>query len=173
MSVLQIVFILTSLFTLLCAVMVITARRMMHSAFWLVGALLGVAILFALLESRFFVAVQILVYIGAIAILIIFVLMLTRNVMDEQIDHLNKLWGLAIVPAIGVFGGLIVVLSRWVLFFSDTRTVAQGGEDITAIGKALVDPMGFLLPFEVASVLLLAALIGAIYVASERKGGGR
>jgi NADH-quinone oxidoreductase subunit J len=173
MSVLQIIFLLAAIITLYCAINVVITPRLMHAAFWLVGTLLGVAVLFALLESRFYVVVQVLVYIGAISIIIIFAVMLTRKVMDENEPHMNQLWGLAFIPTGGVLAGLIYILSRWSAFYSNVQSVPQGGEDIESFGKALVAPTGFMLPFEVSSVLLLAALIGAIYVAAERKGGGR
>jgi NADH-quinone oxidoreductase subunit J len=172
MSVLQGIFLLTALATLFCAFQVIITTRMMHAAFWLVGALLGVAVIFALLESRFFVVVQVLVYIGAISILIIFAVMLTRKIMDEHQIRMNQHWWLAFIPAGGLLVGLIIILSRWSAFSTMIRTVPAGGEDIETLGNALVAPLGFMLPFEVSSVLLLAALIGAIFVASDRTGGG-
>jgi NADH-quinone oxidoreductase subunit J len=171
MSMLRICFLLTALVTLFCAVMVVITARLMHSAFWLIGALLGTAVSFALLESRFFVVVEVLVYIGAISILIIFAVMLTRKVMDEDQPHMNNLWGLALIPVGGILAGIIYILSRWAAFSTTVRTVPPNGENIEALGKGLVAPMGFMLPFEVSSILLLAALIGAIFVATERKGG--
>jgi len=173
MSILQIVFLVAALVTLFCAVMVVISTRMMHAAFWLVGALLGVAVLFALLESRFFAVVQVLVYIGAIAILIIFAVMLTRKIMDENQPRMNNLWGLAFIPVGGMLAGLIFILSRWSAFSSNVRTVPLGGEDMQALGNALVAPTGYMIPFEVSSILLLAALIGAIFVAADHTGGGR
>jgi len=56
---------------------------------------------------------------------------------------------------------------------TQTRTVPEGGEDIVQLGKALVDPDAYMIPFEVASLLLLAALIGAVFIAMERKGGNK
>jgi NADH-quinone oxidoreductase subunit J len=172
MSILQIIFIIFASLTLFCAFMVVFTHRMMHVAFWFVGVLMGIAVLFALLESRFYVVVQVLVYVGAIAILIIFAVMLTRKVMDEHEARMNRVWGLAFIPAAGVLVGLIYMLTRWPALNTITRTAPQGGEDVAALGKAFVAPLEFMLPFEVASVLLLAALIGAIFVAAERKGGG-
>jgi NADH-quinone oxidoreductase subunit J len=173
MSILQIIFLITALGTLFCAYKVVMTTRMMHAAFWLVGTLMGVAVSFALLESRFFVVVQVLVYIGAIAILIIFAVMLTRKIMDENQPRMNHLWGLAFIPAGGILAGLIYILSPWTAFNTVLRSVPVKGEDIEALGKALVAPDAFMIPFEVSSILLLAALIGAIFVASDRTGGGR
>ncbi len=59
----------------------------------------------------------------------------------------------------------------WKPFMTQTRTVMDGGENLVEFGKALVDPGAYLIPFEAASVLLLAALIGAVFIAVERKGG--
>jgi NADH-quinone oxidoreductase subunit J len=171
MSALQVIFILTALVTLYAAVQVVCQRKLMHAAFWLIGVLLGVAIIFATLGSRFFAVVEVLVYIGAISILIIFAVMLTRKVMDENETQMNRWWGVAFVPAIGLFAGLAFVLWQWTSFSTTVRTVPFGGEDVTAFGLAMVAPDKFLVPFEISSVLLIAALIGAIYVAAERRGG--
>ena len=168
----MIISVLTALITLFCAAKVVTTANLMHAAFWLVGTLLGVAVLFALLESRFFVVVQVLVYIGAIAIIIIFVVMLTRKVMDVNEPRMNRRWGLAFIPTGALLGGLVYVLLHWPAFYSNVQAVPQGGEDVELLGKALVSPMGYMIPFEVSSVLLLAALIGAIFIAADRKGGG-
>ncbi len=91
---LQVLFLAVAAVTLFSALMVVTTRKIMHAAMWLVLTLLGVAILFALLESRFFVVVQVIVYIGAIAILIIFAVMLTRRVMQETNHRSTKTGGL-------------------------------------------------------------------------------
>ncbi len=80
----QVIFILVAAVTLFSAVMVVSVRRMMHAALWLIVTLLGVAVLFVLLQAGFFAVVQVLIYIGAIAILIIFAVMLTRQVMSEK-----------------------------------------------------------------------------------------
>ena len=171
MAPIQIIFLLVAAVTLASAVMVVSVRRIMHAALWLILTLLGVAILFALLETRFFVVVQVIVYIGAIAILIIFAVMLTRRVMDDNEIQLNRNWWIAALIAFIFLVGIVGALSTWGEFDTVERAVPDGGEDLVALGEALVDPSGFMIPFEVASVLLLAALIGAVYVAQERKGG--
>jgi NADH-quinone oxidoreductase subunit J len=159
-----------ALITLLSSLLAVSVKRMMHAALWLVMCLLGVAALFALLESRFFAVVQVMVYIGAIAILIIYAVMLTKNMMNDPGPQMTKgVWAAALVSVL-LFILLVVAISAWPGFNTATRQVASGGEDIAAFGKALVDPQGYLIPFEVASVLLVAALVGAIYIAAERKG---
>lgn len=170
MTAMQITFLMVSAVTLVSAVLVVSVRKMMHAALWLVLTLLGVAVLFALLESRFFTVVQVLVYIGSIAILIIFAVMLTQKVMVDTGPQVNRNFWLAALVSFGSFAGIVAALAQWPAFSTAQRVVPAGGEDLVALGKALVDPNGYVIPFEIASVLLLAALTGAIYIAVERKG---
>jgi len=169
----HIVFLIAAAVTLSAAIMVVSSRKIMHSALWLVLTLVGVAVAFALLEARFFVVVQVIVYIGAIAILVIFAVMLTRRVMHDEGRQLNKSWWVAALVALVFFVTLIVVMSGWDGFMTQTRTVQEGGENLVQFGQALVDPNAYMIPFEVASILLLAALIGAVFLAMERKVGNR
>lgn len=169
MTVLQVVFLAVALLTLISAVMVVTAHRMMHAALWLILALLGVAVSFALLDASFFVVVQVVVYIGAISILIIFAIMLTRRVMLDTGPQLTPNWIAALLAGAGVFIALVAILSAWTGFGAVPAALPQGAGDVASLGKALVAPEQYMLVFEVASVLLLAALVGALYVAAERK----
>lgn len=166
----QILFFIVAAVTLVSAVMVVTVRRMMHAALWLVLSLFGVAVLFGMLESSFYAVVQVIVYIGAIAILVIFAVMLTRRVMDDTGSQTVKHWWAALVAALITCGGLTVLVLSWSRF-----QVGPGSSPsdlaLLEFGKALTDPNQYAIPFEVASVLLLAALVGAIFIAVERKGG--
>lgn len=168
---LQVLFFLVAAVTLISAIFAVTTRKMMHAAFWLVLALFGVAVNFAMLEASFFAVVQVLVYIGAISILIIFAVMLTRRVMDDSEIQLNKYWWAALLACLALFGGMLAVFSPWELFQAGPAA-APDPEIIQKFGMSLVDPARYAVPFEVASVLLLAALVGAIYIAAEKKGGG-
>jgi NADH-quinone oxidoreductase subunit J len=149
--------------------MVVTARKIMHAALWLVLALLGVAALFATLDAGFFTAIQVVVYIGAIAILIIFAVMLTRRSREDVGPQVIRNWPAALVAAGLALGGLVYLLAQFPGFQSLANALPAEGENIVALGKALVAPDGYLVPFELASILLVAALIGAIYVAGEPK----
>jgi NADH-quinone oxidoreductase subunit J len=169
MSGLQIIIILVSIVTLISGFMVVIARKMMHAALWLVLTLFGVAILFATLQASFFAVIQVLVYIGAIAILIIFSIMLTQRVLEDQGEQLIRRWWLPALVAMLLFGLIATALSLWNGFNNDLVELNAGAENLTELGKALVDPAGYTIPFEVASVLLLAALVGSIYVAVIRK----
>ncbi len=169
----QVVFLITAVVTLSAAILVVTSRKLMHAALWLILTLMGVAVIFALLEVRFFVVVQVIVYIGAIAILVIFAVMLTRNVMQDEKMQLTKNWWVAAL--VSGFFSLFVLLTmkNWDRLMTAGRTVPAGGENMVQLGQALVDPSAYMIPFEVASLLLLAALIGAVFLAMERKGGNR
>ncbi len=169
MSALQVVFLITAVVTLGAALMVVTARNMIHSALWLILSLFGVAVMYALLSAPFFTVVQVVIYIGAISILMIFAVMLTRNVMQDTGRRVNQGWWLAALLSLLLFGGLAWLLSTWSGFHTALPAMPTGFDPVVELGKALVLPDGYVLPFEVASVLLLAALIGSIVVAWERK----
>ncbi|HWR67187.1 MAG TPA: NADH-quinone oxidoreductase subunit J [Bellilinea sp.] len=169
MSGLQVVFLIAAAVTIFSGVMVVASRKMMHSALWLILSLMGVAVLFGSLQAGFFAIVQILVYIGAISILIIFTVMLTRRMMDEGHPGLIKGWWLPALMGVILFGLLAVFISTWDNFQVMLNELPANPENLAGFGAALVDPAGYVIPFEVASVLLLAALVGAIYIAVEGK----
>jgi len=151
---------------------VVTGRNLIHSALWLIVSLFGVAGLFVLLSAPFLAAIQVLVYIGAIAILIIFAVMLTRG-MTHMPDVYNRQWALSLVVALGVFALLLVgvILPVW---GPDGSVATDAPAVITTtrdIGVALVDKNQFVLPFEVASLLLTAAMVGAIAIARDEDRG--
>ncbi len=166
--VLQIVFILTALLVLFSALMVVTTPNLVRSALWLIVALFGVAVMFVLLEAPFLAVAQVVIYIGAIAILFIFAVMLTRRVMTDAGPQTNANWWLPALVAWLIFGGLAWVLTQWEGGRVTTAALPEGVDQVKELGLALVSPQGFLVPFEVASVLLLAALIGAIFIAWDK-----
>jgi NADH-quinone oxidoreductase subunit J len=166
MTGLQIIFIVTGLIILIAAVLVVVSRNLVHAALWLILALAGITVLYVLLEAGFLAIVQVAVYIDAIAILIIVTVMLTRHAMRVDQPQLNRTWLWAALASLILFGGLLIIVHRFptldveLMYVSETTDTA-----IETLGKALVDVNQFVIPFEVASVLLLAALIGAIFVA--------
>ncbi len=164
----QIIFGLTALLILFSAVRVVTTRNLVHAALWLIATLFGVAVLYALLSASFLAVVQVVVYIGAIAILFIFAVMLTRREMRDSGPQLNRGWGLAALISLAVFAGLAAFLYTAPVSGKPAADIS-GLDTIGALGQALVSPDAYVLPFEVASVLLLAALIGAVYVAVNKK----
>jgi len=165
----QIIFILVALFTLGSGFMVVTTSNLVHAAFWLVSTLFGVAVTFALLSASFLAVVQVVVYIGAIAILFIFAVMLTRKDMRDRGPQMNRNWWFGALLSVLTFAGLFFLLQDWSGFSATATKIPAGFDAISELGNVLTSPNGYVLPFEVASVLLVAALVGAVYVAFNRK----
>jgi len=165
----QIIFLIVALFTLGSGFMVVTTRNLVHAALWLVSTLFGVAVTFALLHASFLAVVQVVVYIGAIAILFIFAVMLTRKDMRDQGPQMNRNWWFGALLSLLTFAGLFFLLQGWNGLSKTASAYPADFDAISELGNALVSPNAYVLPFEVASVLLVAALVGAVYVAFNRK----
>jgi NADH-quinone oxidoreductase subunit J len=165
MTIQHILFIVFGAVTLGAGLMVVTRRNVFHAALFLILSFFGVAGLYVLLEAPFLAAVQLFIYVGGIAILIIFAIMLTRDMMNPNVAGRNRQWLASALVAVALCGVLV-----WAVL--DHGWGATPGpvpeHSIALLGQALVDPQGFVLPFEVASVLLLVALIGAVTIARER-----
>ena len=160
---LQVIFIIVALFTLGSAIGTVVARNLFHAALFLVGTFAGVAVFYVLLQAEFLAVSQVVVYIGAIATLIIFAIMLTRSVMGKEAGSLNSYaWFVAIASALIV--AALVWLFSVVKFDVNPQPVPD--DAIAQIGEGFVT--AYVIPFEVASVMLLVALIGAIMLARER-----
>ena len=167
----QIIFLLVAIGTLFAALRVVTTGNLIHAALWLIATLFGVAVLFALLNASFLAVVQVVVYIGAISILFIFAVMLTRKDMRDQGPQLNRNWWFGALLAALTFGGLVFVLNGWTGLSKTAAVYPSGFDAVSELGNALVSPDAYVLPFEVASVLLVAALVGAVYVAFDPRSG--
>jgi len=167
----QTIFYAFALLVLASALLAVTVRNLYHSALFLVLALFGVAGVFLFLGQEFLAAVQILIYVGAVTILIIFGLMLTRQVMDETKRVMNsQVLGAAVVAFL--FTGLALTALHGGLTALPPAggvSVPFGGE-VAALGTALLKPdRGFVYAFELLSFLLLAALVGAVVVARKEE----
>jgi NADH-quinone oxidoreductase subunit J len=166
MTIMQIIFLILGLVTLLSAVMVVTSPQLIHAGLWLILALAGIAGLFVLLQAPFLAVVQVVIYIGAIAILIIFAIMLTRRMGAEGGQQMNALWPGAVVVSLIMFSVLTFLILQSPQFAgSAAELTTETGVLLEDLGRSLVDVDRFILPFELASILLLAALVGAIYIA--------
>jgi NADH:ubiquinone oxidoreductase subunit 6 (subunit J) len=108
----SVIFAILAGITLGSALMVVTSRNLLHSALWLIASFFGIAGIFILLQAEFLAVVQVLIYIGAIAMLIIFAIMLTRRIMDPQQPRFNSQWGLVGGFAALLFVGLAAVVTR-------------------------------------------------------------
>ncbi|MHB1420942.1 MAG: NADH-quinone oxidoreductase subunit J family protein [Bacillota bacterium] len=145
------------------ALAMVVSRNIVHSALYLVVTFIGVAAVYLLLEADFLAMVQILIYAGAISILLVFGVMLTRRGDMCASNLFNRYW---------VIGGLVatflfILVSRLVL-----NTVwPAAGQPVKDTVTALADSMvgNFVVPFEVAALLLLAAMVGAILMAKGAK----
>ena len=165
----QIIFLLVAGFTLGSGFMVVTTRNLVHAALWLVSTLFGVAVTYALLHANFLAVVQVVVYIGAIAILFIFAVMLTRKDLRDRGPQVNPNWWVGALIAVLMFAGLLFLLQSWSGLSTTASAYPVGFDAIAELGNELISPDAYVLPFEVASVLLVAALVGAVYVAFNRK----
>jgi len=165
----QIIFLLTGALILISALMVVTTRKLLHAALWLVVTLFGVAILYALLQANFLAVVQVVVYIGAIAILFIFAVMLTRKEMRDQGTQTRSNWWIALILGVLILGGLVSLILSIPRVEQVPTALPDGLDTLRTLGIALVSPQGYVLPFEAASVLLLAALVGSVYIAGMGK----
>lgn len=162
------------LMALIAGIAAISMRNIVHCALCAVGFFFGIACLFFTLRAEFIGAVQIIVYIGAIAILLLFAIMLTRDVTGEGaggVIHVGGITGGVI--AVAVTGSIIVALFRESLLRGGQslveRTATVTPVSVKTIGEALMTP--YVVPFEVVSILLTAALVGAIVLALEGKAG--
>lgn len=165
MSLAQLTFLFFAALILSGAWIVVTARNLIHAALCMALCFFGVAGLFALLDAPFLVVVAIVIGAGGISVLIIFAIMLTRGAGMGDAPLTNR-WPMALAISLLFFGALTAMLvsAPWP---NATSPITQ--DTVAALGIALLDPNQYLLPFEIASVLLLAALIGAAYVASGKK----
>jgi len=155
----DVVFGLLGLLTFAAAVLVVTARNVIHAALWLVVSLGGLAGCYLVLTAEFVAWVQVLIYIGAVVVLMLFGAMLTRAPIGrvQELDSGNRpVAALAGLATAGVLGTLVVTAFKGA--YVDIHHTGIG--DGRALGGAVF--RYFVLPFEVASVLLLAALVGAI-----------
>ena len=164
MTVSHFVFFILSAMALIGALGVVTSRNLFHAALFLVLSFVGVAGFYILLDAGFLAMIQLLVYVGAISILIIFGVMLTRGLMSSDYQARNEQWLWGLVAAVALFAilGFILLQVDW-----PTSAAAVPEDSIIQLGQALVSPEKFVLPFEVASILLLVALVGSVIIARE------
>jgi NAD(P)H-quinone oxidoreductase subunit 6 len=156
------------LFYFIAAVTVISAggvafsSNIVYSAFSLMGTLMGVAALYVFLAADFVAVVQVLIYVGGILVLVLFAVMLTHRIADVRVSNrsVGRLPALLIIAVIGVTMAKAVLGANW-------HAVAVGTPmpSTYSIGNGFLGD--YLLPFELASVVLLAALIGAVVLSRK------
>jgi len=144
------------------AIQVVTSLNIVRAALSLVIVLAGVAAQYVLLAAEFTAVVQVLVYIGAIIVLFLFGIMLTRARIGREADLDNDQRGAALVVALSMLVLLVLLLRD---AFGGERIGAESPTTTAQIGDAIFST--YVIPFELASVLLLAALVGAIVIARK------
>ncbi|MER7172840.1 NADH-quinone oxidoreductase subunit J family protein [Streptomyces mesophilus] len=162
----EIAFVLVGIATLGAALITVTTKQLVHAALWLVVALGGLAVEYLLLTAEFIAWVQVLIYVGSVVVLLLFGLMLTKAPIGRSPDADSGNRWVALAVATASAGALVwVVVDAFRTQWIDLDGAAQGSTEVT--GTILF--RHWVLPFEALSVLLLAALVGAIVL--SRKNG--
>jgi NADH-quinone oxidoreductase subunit J len=153
---------------LIFSVMTVLTRRILRAAVYLLFVLISTAGLYFMLNYNFLAAVQLTVYAGGIVVLIIFSILLTSHISERAVV---ADWKQNLLSALAVVAGASLTLVTIFKYTFVASPEPAGGSTVTDVGKALVSygENGFALPFEVISVLLLAAMVGAIIVARREK----
>ena len=162
----EIMFYLFSGIILIFSVMTVTTRRVLRAAVYLLFVLISTAGLYFMLNYNFLAAVQLTVYAGGIVVLIIFSILLTSRISERAAMAPFRH---AIFAALSAAAGMIVTIMALLKFVFIPSAQPAIGSDVRTIGTQLINfgNDGYALPFEVISILLLAAMIGAIIVAKK------
>lgn len=165
METFDIVFYIFAAITIVSAFVVVFTKNIMYAAFSLLFTFIGVAALYVLLHADFLAVTQVLIYVGGILVLLLFGVMLTNNVVSVDI----KTGTLNTIPAL--VAAAVIVGSLAAVFYMTWSTVGEPTTAPTATTRAIGELLmtGYALPFEVASVVLLAALIGAALMARRTR----
>ncbi len=158
----DLVFYLVAAVTLISAAGVAFSSNIVYSAFSLLGTFMGVAGLYVFLAADFVAVIQVLIYVGGILVLMIFAVMLTQSIADVRISNRS----VGRLPALLIVGGIAAVMAKAVLG-TVWHTVPAGAPNPStyAIGNGFLGD--YILPFELASVVLLATLIGAVVLSRK------
>jgi NADH-quinone oxidoreductase subunit J len=162
----QIIFYFISAFILGTGLLAVTTRKIFRSAIWLLFSLIGIAALFFWMQLEFIAAVQITVYVGGIVVLIIFSIFLTQKSGSEMAKPVRRR---AIFASIAVLLGFILSYTLIAQYHFQPATNESLNASVSTIGTQLMGTTehGYALPFEVVSILLLAAMIGCIVIAMK------
>jgi NADH-quinone oxidoreductase subunit J len=166
-----VLFYIFGVMTLLGGILTITRRNAVHSAISLIVSLLGVAGLYLLQHAEFLFAVQIVLYVGGIMVLFLFVIMLVNLDLAAKERQFNRQWlvALAAVLAAGAELGYFIYRGKDAFKLADVAAAITGAEALgntEIIGNSLFSE--YLLPFEIASLLLLVAVVGSVVMAKKR-----
>ena len=152
--------------TVLSGVLVITRRNPVHSALALIVALLGQAALYLMLYAPFVAGVQIILYAGGIMVLFLFVIMLVNIERSQREEQFNKQWIEGIAAAITLGALFVLVFAKSKSLFPDRAIPMPEGSNTQQVAVLLYG--NYMFAFEIASLLLLVAIIGAVVMAKKR-----
>jgi len=163
MTISDLIFVIVAFVTVGSAAVVVLSRSLIYSAFALLFTFFGVAIIYVLLGADFLAATQVLIYVGGILILLLFGVMLTHKLYDLNLktETIQILPGMLISFAVFVSLALVATHTQWNVVPAKERVPTT-----EAIGRSFMNE--YLLPFEIASILLLVALIGAAMLVRRR-----
>jgi NADH-quinone oxidoreductase subunit J len=166
----QIMFVLFSFMIIVFSILTVTSRKILRAAVYLLFVLVSTSGLYFMLNYQFLAAVQLTLYAGGIVVLIIFSILLTSHI-SQKFEPVG--WKKSLFSALACIGGAILCITTILDYKFSATTMAAKEVNMNLIGKSLLsyDHEGFVLPFEVISVLLIAAMIAAIVIA--KKGGPR
>jgi NADH-quinone oxidoreductase subunit J len=157
------------------ALMVVCMRNIVHSALALIVLFAMASGIYVLLNAEFIAIVQILIYAGAVTILILFALMLTRIQGQQRTNPTNKLWPIAVLICVVLCASIIYAVVGSQHLIGQTNGPAgqapAAPNNVVAIGQLLYSPTtySYVLPFEIASLVLLVAIVGAIIIGREEE----
>jgi NADH-quinone oxidoreductase subunit J len=159
-----------ALLTLGGGIVTITRRNAVQSAIALIVSLMGVAGLYLMQQAEFLFAVQIVLYIGGIMVLFLFVIMLVNLDEAARQRQFNRQWWLAIACLAGVVAEVVYVSTKGAAAFPWPKPAGSAGAQTAGNTEMIADVLfsEYLLPFEIASVLLLVAVIGSVFMARKR-----
>ncbi len=165
----QIFFYIFAILAVASAISVVTSRNPVHSAIYLIVTLLQVAAIFILLRAPFLAAVQVFVYVGAVVVLFLFAVMLLDLGGTKAKEQFHQQTVLGVISAVGLFAVMAFMLTKGRLTTpTGGYTEAVLANNTEVIGKVLFTK--YIFPFEVVSLLLLVALIGAVVLILNQKG---
>ncbi len=149
------------------AIRVVTVRNVVHAAMYLVVVLAGVGAQYVMLASEFVAATQILIYVGAVVVLVLFGVMLTRAKLGQQVNLTNDYWYVGAFTSIILFA--VMAYSLLDYYGGDALDQAKAETQLISNTEQVSDAIfrTYLVPFEAVSVLLLGALVGAIVLARK------
>jgi NADH-quinone oxidoreductase subunit J len=163
----KVIFLYFAAVILASAILMITRRNPVHSVMFMLLLFFHIAGVFVLLNAEFLAAVQLLVYAGAILILYLFVVMLLNVDKESTTARANKFWPWMTAFGILIAGEIIFLVSRGSFSAETGQLMRLGTMGIRELGKVLYQQ--YLVPFEVASVILLVGLVGAVMLAQKRE----